>query len=427
MSLDNEPLQSDRIQVLNSTAGDQEQAQLAFDTSLLRSGEHQGVPSVRGGGEHCFESIHHRFDEYHSLAQDFENIYSQLLQNTFSVCGQAPSTCTQAWMSTADILLLRNRYLEQQFEQFGEMYDSTFEDLRWNMDALSRLEDEAEVLREEKASTLMELGFLKRRLEKEEHKEQRTGDVKRGITPMDPCQHQELDGYLPDDSALHELPDLPRLAAHTHGGSSGSFYFYPSRSLIIVPGSPAQILQFERGVTLRDIREMVDTQHKSGARIEPCASLIKEIMDIRDRMGIELPEPLADEAVLISVPEPREQIEDIEHAVKVAAWDSMDDDEHVDFIPRRRDAKQDAHQSGVVLPRSEGMSNDNSFRAGNALDPFQFSDNGEVEESLCSCPLCTNSLHTTAINPYASTPSVGGGPGGPGGPGDESNPEHDYL
>jgi hypothetical protein len=165
---------------------------------------------------------------------------------------------------------------------------------------------------------------------------------------------------------------------------------------------------------------MVDTQHKSGARIGSCASLIKEIMDIRDRMGIGLPEPLADEAVLISVPEPRQQTEDIEHAVKVAAWETMDDDEHVDFIPRRRDAKP-----GVVLPRSEGMSNDDSFRAGNVLDSFQFSDNGEREESLCSCTLCRDSLYTTAINPYASTPSVGGGPGGPGCPGEESNPEHD--
>jgi cell division protein FtsB len=421
MSLDNEPLQSDRIQVLNTTAGDEEQARYPFNTSPRTSGEHQGVPSVRGGYEHRFDSIPHRFDEYHSLVQDFDNIYSQLLQNTFSVCGRAPPTCTQAWMSAADVLLLRNRYLEQQFEQFRETYDSTVEDLRWNMNALSKLEDEAEVLREEKANALMELGFLKRRLEKEEHKEQRTGDVKRGITPMDPCQHQELDGYFPNSSALHELPDLPGLDAHTHEGSSKSFYFYPSRSLIVVPGSPAQILQFERGVTLHDIREIVDARHRSGARSGLCASLMKEIMDIRDRMGIGLPEPLADEAVLISVPEPRQQTEDVEHAVKVAAWESMNDDEHVDFIPRRQEAKQDAQQPAVVFPRSEGTLDNNTSRAGNVFDSFQFSDNGEVEESLCSCPLCTNSLHTTAINPYAPIPSVRCGPG------DESHPEHDYL
>jgi hypothetical protein len=420
MSLNEGSPQVDGTQDLNSTAEDQEQARLPLDTSLLRSEEHQGVPSVRGGGEHCFDSNHHRFDEYQSLAQDFDNIYSQLLQNTFSVYGQAPSTCTQAWMSAADILLLRNRYLEQQFEQFKEMYDSIVEDLRWNMDALSRLEDEAEVLKEEKANAFMELGFLKRRMEKDKHKEHRSEDVERQLTPFNPCQRQGLDDYFPSGAGLHELPALPGLDTHTHEGSSSSFYFYPSRSLIVVPGSPAQILKFERGVTLHDIREMVNAQHKSGTKSEPGVSLIRDILNIRDQMGIELPEPLADEAVMISVPQPRQQTENIEHAIKVAAWESMDDDEHVDFIPRKRNIKQDAHHSGVVLPHNERLLPDNSLRAQNAFDSFQFSDNGELEEPLCSCTPCTNPLYT-AMNPYAPIPGNAGGPGG------ESNSENERF
>jgi hypothetical protein len=47
------------------------------------------------------------------------------------------------------------------------------------MDALSRLEDEAEILKEKKASGLAELGSSRRKLEKEQCGQQRTEDMDR--------------------------------------------------------------------------------------------------------------------------------------------------------------------------------------------------------------------------------------------------------
>jgi hypothetical protein len=147
---------------------------VAWDTPVTSVIRHlsttiQQVPSMRGGsgGDSEWEPVHSKFDEHCKLAEKFDDVFNRLMQNTVKSCGQSPpSACTQAWMEIASIFQMRNRYLEHQVTDARELNTSLVEDVQWHMRALAELEERVEVMQEEKAAALTELGLLEKSFER---------------------------------------------------------------------------------------------------------------------------------------------------------------------------------------------------------------------------------------------------------------------
>jgi hypothetical protein len=158
-------------------------------------------PSMRGGGVgETFRPIPVPSESYIGLTEDFDGFYDQLVHNTLTACGQnAQMACTETWVSVAGILQMRNRYLERQLEELKELHVSVVEDLKWNMEMLARLEDKLDTAEEEKAHALVELGLLKRSMQKEEettHGRGKREEVPRLANPTpsrkDPANYRPL-------------------------------------------------------------------------------------------------------------------------------------------------------------------------------------------------------------------------------------------
>ncbi|KAF1921576.1 hypothetical protein BDU57DRAFT_592343 [Ampelomyces quisqualis] len=320
-----------------------------------------------------------------AYALDTDDEYDRLIQDTVDACtpGSTPP-CTEM-LPTSRALQLRNKYLERQLEEASEMYDSAVQDLSWNMDMLRVVEEEVEELREEKDAALREVEGLKKILYREKERSEE-------------CQEAHVDQRPCDESSCH--PCKPSVAAPS-GVHPTSFNFYPSRSVIIVPGAPAQILQFPPATTLHDIKDSLDYASWSGADIDDCGLAIKNIMNARSKIGIELPYPLSDEVVVIGMPPrqlgeggdkkkslsrsageahgvkekgadksvkiaawetvdkdgyveesskgdecsgraipPELRDEQVDKSVKISAWETLDGDDYVEFIPRTKDVKK---------------------------------------------------------------------------------------
>jgi hypothetical protein len=267
------------------------------------------------GGNGTVESFHN--DDF---AEDLDSICDHLAQ---TASDEAMSSCTQAWINFAGTLQMQNIHLERQIEEYKDMYASVVADLKWNMERLAELEDEIEDVREERVDALVELAFLKRKQKEKETKRQGEGEGKENIQRSkddDKPVNHESSLLLPKES-------LEASQLQSRQEPATSFYFYPARSVIILPGNPAQILQFPRGTSLHEIREMLNRQHKNNIEMDSCASKIRDIMSIREAMGIQLPNSLLNEAVLISLP----NVHTTNPSTKIAAWQTVDK-ESTEFI-----------------------------------------------------------------------------------------------
>jgi hypothetical protein len=317
----------------------------------------QHIPALRGGG--CRSSSH----SYNSLATEFDRVHTQLLQNA---CPSPPTAYTQACISVAGILQLRNAHLERQLSEYHEMYASAMQDLQWNVDMCAKLEERLEGVEEEKCRVAIELGFLKRRFAKQDTKETHVdsdGEGKKSEMPREStdtsCKATEMPVSNPD----------PKL-----------FIFYPSRSLIVLPSLPALILQFPKGTNLRQIQDLLNRKQE----LSPCEIMVRKIMIARDAMGIALPESLLDEAVRIGVPEGNEKVD---NSVEIATWETVEDygDGYVKFRPRSAERKE-------AQPPGTSDVDGRSLDFGEVFGDWEWSDDGGEETSVCSCMLCAEGL-----------------------------------
>lgn len=94
---------------------------------------------IRGGASEPDSNPSHGFDD---LADDFENVYRQMLQHNADAGGEeALPTCPDAWMRLANILQLRNSTLEHEVQDLQDTNVSLLEDVEWHIDAIAKLED----------------------------------------------------------------------------------------------------------------------------------------------------------------------------------------------------------------------------------------------------------------------------------------------
>jgi hypothetical protein len=351
-------------------------------------------PTMRGGGGG--EDLRHvqvHSEAYVGLVEEFDRLYDQLMLTTLQSCENGPkSICTKAWVSVAKILQLRNRYLERQLEELNEIHGSVVEDVRWNMEMVTTLEDKLQTVEEEKADAFEELGFLRKLMEQKEEKS--PGKGKEPMRPANPTPDQERLSQSPVEDKSTTSKRSPTSRARTKPNSilTTCFYFYNLRSVIIVPGSPAQILQFARGTTLKDVQTMLNTQHKRGMQTDQCAASVHRIMDIREQMGIELPESLLDEAVMIGMPETSQAHTTTDDTIKIAAWETVDNQDYVEFVPRTRD---DTRVSSKPRTAAVSMKDDHFFQMADIVNSFEYNSvtaNEDLSDSICSCNLCASDV-----------------------------------
>jgi hypothetical protein len=254
------------------------------------------TPTLRGGSSSPLPSP----SPSPSLASDFERIYTRLLTNTPT----PPSPLTQSWMHIARIIQLRNAHLERQLVEYRDLYASAVEDLQWNVDMCAGLEERLRECEDQRIEGVVECGFLKKQLEKLEAN----------------SKENEKSGKGEEDEDRREA--LPH-----NESKPTSFIFYPRLSLILIPGLPAQTLQFAPKTTLPQIHDLL-TQLPSYTnrflQISPTAKIVRNILAARDALGITLPEILCDDAVTISIPDTKEKVD---CTVKIAAWETHDEEE----------------------------------------------------------------------------------------------------
>jgi hypothetical protein len=166
-----------------------------------------------------------------------------------------------------------------------------------------------------------------------------------------------------------------------------SFYFYPPRSAIVLPGSPAQILQFPKGTKLEDVRKILNHQHYNDLEIDTCVARVRDIIEIRDRMGIDLPESLLDDVVLVGIPESHRARTMADNTVRIAAWETFDSDDYVEFVPRAQDNKRVT----PVRTMPQRSKDDRFLQLAHIINSFDYrpdTANEELADSVCSCNLC---------------------------------------
>jgi hypothetical protein len=125
-------------------------------------------------------------------------------------------------MHIARILQLRNAHLERQLVKYRDLYASAVEDLQWNVDMCAGLEERLRECEDQRIEGVVECAFLKKRLDKLEEDAKKEGNT----------------NGKPEETVTQE-PSRPP-----------SFIFYPRLSLILIPGLPAQTLQFAPETTL---------------------------------------------------------------------------------------------------------------------------------------------------------------------------------
>jgi hypothetical protein len=266
------------------------------------------TPTLRGGGA---SSPLPSPSPSPSLASDFERIYTSLLSGTPAT----PSPRTQSWMHIARILQLRNAHLERQLVEYRDLYASTVEDLQWNVDMCAGLEERLRECEDQRIEGVVECGVLRKRLENMEAEE----------------KDKDTNGKEEEEEEEDRREALPH-----NESKPTSFIFYPRLSLILITGLPAQTLQFAPKTTLPQIHSLltqISISTNKVLQISPTTKIVRDILAARDALGITLPEILRDDAVMISVPDIDEKVD---RTVKIAAWETVDEEESVTSSKKQR-------------------------------------------------------------------------------------------
>jgi hypothetical protein len=404
------------------------------NTASYTPSHNLNVSLMRGGsGTHHGEPIQVLSDEYRGLTEDFDRIYDQLLQSTVEACGQTPpSKCTQAWMHVAQILLYRNRYLERQMEESRELDVSLVEDVQWHMNQLAELEETLETIKEERAAALTELGFSKRRLARvaealessvpspfarQSQPSQKETTPNRKLSRVgDDQQHRLTHDSKADPVELPWDPKIDTLSyadLNASGIPDTSFVFYPKSSTVSFPSC---VFQFSRHTTLPDIRTTMLYRRHNGLHNNPYGARILEIMIARENLGIDLPDSLNDERVVISVPTVNGKML-ADQDVRIKVWETAG--HGYDGVREGSGFEGDligskTHQAGT----NSNDKNNKITMAEYEREPegdligsrgYGADDVAQGLESLCSCDVCETSEHNgfaAVTNPYAVTAAL---------------------
>ncbi|KAI8931914.1 hypothetical protein NX059_010816 [Plenodomus lindquistii] len=290
---------------------------------------------LRGGSDRpssTHNPVQHPLPSSPNLSQDFANAYTNLLHRTTSSSPHhPPSDCTHAWINLATVLQLRNAFLERELKEYKEICDSLMSDVRWQMGTQVELEELCEEMEKERDVLLEEVGVLRRGL--------RGGDVSSKRVPRSATTDVGTTAGTtgtarsgPDVDGEIEITPSSTLAAEpsTSHIPFTSFTYHPQLSHITFPTTPPQIYHFPSAPTLPLIYAALEYRQKHIGEDDPYLVRVREILEIREAMGISLPKVFGEEAeVEIGIPdlfgEDWDGEEVVSREIEIAAWKSAEE------------------------------------------------------------------------------------------------------
>jgi hypothetical protein len=82
-----------------------------------------------------------------------------------------------------------------------------------------------------------------------------------------------------------------------------SFYFFPSVSTIVLLDKPVRYLQWPSGTTLEQVYSHLKDRHTSNSEDNAYFRRVREILEIREELGVPLPDTSEGRQVLVKIPE----------------------------------------------------------------------------------------------------------------------------
>jgi hypothetical protein len=331
-------------------SGEDSETLIVADKNIAR-----GEPSLSSLARTCLRGGSSGTDTSHdaSFAGEIDAMYDRLAQR-YDDYTQVPPR-EETWLLILNKLQKRIRHLGRQLVEYKDMYASALEDVEWNVKRLAESE-------EAKANALVELGFAKKEIR----------DTKKEIRDTNK-EIRDTKKEIRDTKKDNKLVSMP-LSTSQLQASATCFYFYPSRSVVVIPGSPAQALQFPRGSNLS--------------------------------------ESLLDEAALISVPDTPAT----DDSVQIAAWETVDN-EYVEFIPRQEETVPAARPVVARTSSADAVAT-RSHELAHPINAFESFQGDSTTPSVCSCKSCAAELAPDGHKHAPPTVSIRGG-------GDEN--EWDYY
>lgn len=239
--------------------------------------------------------------------------------------------------------------------------------------------------------------------------------------------HEADSPHLDDAAISTSQPKISDYREHsTCTISATAFLFFPSVSIITLLTEPKQFFQWEHPRSLSQIREFLQDRKARNTEDNPTLARVREILEIRDDVGIPDPDVSNGKMVLISLPE------SIEPIVKPAdkerpTWDRSDNS----FEARRNSKGEDAKEYMVCLEAINSLRRkrrlpdiDMSFNYSSSSDVearykavghlinvlnenIDYLDEYEATEgSSCSCSECDEALDRDCIEVASKLPAL---------------------
>lgn len=350
-------------------------------------GEREEAVHLRGGQGNTrdpsiFGTIQSPLPEHTGFADHFIRIFESLHQETVDAYHESPPLAqTYVWMSLATTIQSRNAYIERELEAFKEMCDSMVQDVHWHMGTQVELEEQLEAAEEERDIVRAELEDLKTRWTKMTASVASTpkgsirGKGATGIDITEEVEYQDADCTTADASTSaaftwqeqHSYPPAQSensnwIQPKANNVVAISFEFFPTRSMIISPdtGTP-QILQFPNATTLSQIYNLLQYRKMYGLENNPYCVRICEILEIREEMGVQLPDVFDDEQTIIGIPDLPEP-SSVDSNVKIAAWGTSFPDTEAPKIPDQgTDTNGIPNTTSNTPPESSSIGNDSGL------------------------------------------------------------------
>lgn len=343
---------------------------------------------------------------------------------------------------TTTALQTQNSHLHHELRNYADLHHSLVQDINWLTSTQIELEERLAAVQEER-------DFLAREVEGWEGwwrgavgEEGIEGEIETDTSRSSPnysvgeqTDDEELLRELdPNADRLRNSPDRLEVDAYTQPtapahfdarpGYTGAtwFEFFPRRSIIVVPGEMPQLYQFPDATSLPEIGKILERRAREGWEDDVYLESVRDILRVRKEMGIELPDRLVDERVVIGIPD-EYRGGSLDDGLRIVAWMTMDGDEEEDRLSaavRGLGIHTDAEGSidtGSVSLRSE---NDEDYfpSIGDLLDTSGHSTDYASEAdspSYYECELCRSYKQDTSTDVWdAAAPplvSVRGGSG----------------
>ncbi|KAJ4372704.1 hypothetical protein N0V86_008068 [Didymella sp. IMI 355093] len=218
-------------------------------------------------------------------------------------------------MKLANLLQFRNSILEHQVEELQETNASLIEDVEWDMDAISKLEDALREAQIERTAAFKEVldpdaqqSCVQNRTGSVELSTAASSDDKSTDTDMIESGSSQSGRDANADVRTHWTFDQNvQGLLRTHKGCiregrAKAFYFFPRAALVLLESSPLRLYQFPQGSTLFQIYEDLVRRYNRELRDDPVFQIL-EILELWDCLGVQYPDKVRDEVMRIGLPD----------------------------------------------------------------------------------------------------------------------------